>query len=112
MQRFVKRQSVIFQPIESLPFFTLTNKRARQVLILVASDLIKFKVLVFLSRILTSFCPFWVFVIVKQIDVSLWISYLDNVMTKPIINTRTDARKTDVNADNTKRENNVPEIQD
>ena len=31
MQRFVKRQSVTFQPIESLLFFPLTTKRARQV---------------------------------------------------------------------------------
>ena len=34
--------------------------------LLVASDLIKFKFLVFLSRVLTSFCPFWLFVIVQN----------------------------------------------
>ena len=87
------------------PFFLLANKRARRIMNLVESDWIDLK-------FLAHFClAFWLnfvpstFVIVKHCHSSLrihsaiasWIhSYFDNVMTKFMINNRTDAWKTDV----------------
>ena len=49
-----KSRSVTFQPIESVGFFLLANKRARRIMNLVASDSINFEVSrAFLSSVLT-----------------------------------------------------------